>query len=541
MYQEASIQVGPNSPTNMCEVERLRSIIQYLPSAKVNFIEEVESILSKTGPGHNTETAYDTAWVARLGDLLPEEAGRALTWLRKSQLSDGSWGVERPIYYHDRILCTLSAVIALQDNGDEVDRDRIKRALLIMQEHICKLHLDPAGATAGFEMLLPVLLEEAHRVGIIVSFPEKVMLRIHEARRRKIALIPNGIVSRHVTMAFSAEMAGSNGREILDCDNLTEANGSVALSPSATAFYLLNLCPDDQNAQAYIKTIAQEGAPNFAPFDIYEKAWVVWNLLHVDLSDFPSLEDMISPIVDSLHASWDYGKGVGFSDDFSPRDADDTAVVFEVLSNYGIDMPIADLLRYEEIDHFRCFDLETHTSTGANIHMLGALFCAGYGKYTKPVQKILRYLRKTQIDACMWVDKWHISPYYITAHAVIVFANYHLNLGKNSVHWMIETQNSDGSWGYQFPTAEETAYCLQALVVWQQHGFFVPIETILKGYCWLKNHLNDPIVPLWTAKTLYSPTLVVRTAILSALLMVEQAELELAEAEYEKEKVIYPF
>src|SRR5689334_8925592 len=61
--------------------------------------------------------AYDTAWIARLAPQFPERGfDQALTWLRHHQHQDGSWGGEI-LHYHDRIISTLSAMIALYTAG----------------------------------------------------------------------------------------------------------------------------------------------------------------------------------------------------------------------------------------------------------------------------------------------------------------------------------------------------------------------------------------------------------------------------------------
>ena len=39
------------------------------------------------------------------------------------------------------------------------------------------------------------------------------------------------MISRNVTIAFSAEMAGTDGKHMLDIENLQESNGSVGVSP----------------------------------------------------------------------------------------------------------------------------------------------------------------------------------------------------------------------------------------------------------------------------------------------------------------------
>jgi halimadienyl-diphosphate synthase len=90
-------------------------------------------------------------------------------------------------------------------------------------------------------------------------------------------------------------------------------------------------------------------------------------------------------------------------------------------------------------------------------------------------------------------------------------------LSNRSLAWLVENQLPDGSWGTYLPTAEETAYALQALWVWDQKAGRVPRGALLNGARWLKENLDLPYPPLWIGKCLYSPRLVIRSAIVSAL------------------------
>ena len=80
---------------------------------------EVETILTGLLPGYSRSdsVAYDTAWLARLAPHFPGRGFEsALPWLRQHQNTDGSWG-GRVRHYHDRIINTLSALIALKQYG----------------------------------------------------------------------------------------------------------------------------------------------------------------------------------------------------------------------------------------------------------------------------------------------------------------------------------------------------------------------------------------------------------------------------------------
>jgi halimadienyl-diphosphate synthase len=93
---------------------------------------------------------------------------------------------------------------------------------------------------------------------------------------------------------------------------------------------------------------------------------------------------------------------------------------------------------------------------------------------------------------------------------------------RRAAEWLVASQRPDGSWGHFLSTAEETAYCLQALVIARRCGENVPAEVIDRGYQWLAAHADGPYPWLWIGKCLYSPDVVVRSAVLSALLLVEE-------------------
>ena len=72
----------------------------------MSLTDDFKALLKAVGTGYVSNTAYDTAWVARLSEHDRDLSNHALRWLCEHQLADGSWGVEQPYDYHDRVIST---------------------------------------------------------------------------------------------------------------------------------------------------------------------------------------------------------------------------------------------------------------------------------------------------------------------------------------------------------------------------------------------------------------------------------------------------
>ena len=481
----------------------------------------IAKLIDEIGPGHMGSTAYDTAWAARLGEIDWNLSSQALSWLAENQLPDGSWGAPAPMYYHDRVLCTLAAMIALSYRGrrghDKVQIENGKLALERMVRGATQgLQADPNGATVGFEMIAPTLAAEAEKLGIIKRQGDRILGRLSRQRSKKLAYLQNNMINRHVTIAFSAEMAGLDGKHMLDIENLQESNGSVGLSPSATAYFATYIKKGDEASLKYLQSIAKPdgGLPNVAPFDVFEIAWSLWNL-----SLIPDLKvtEKLKPHIDFLSKAWEPRRGVSFATGYSVKDSDDSVITYSTLLRFGIEKDLASVLAYEEKDHFRCFNLEVNPSVSANIHILDALRQAGMDRKYSSIQKIILFLIKSKGERTFWVDKWHASAYYPTAHAIIACAGFANELVEQSVEWILKSQNRDGSWGTYMSTAEETAYALHALWIWNSKVERIQKTVFRNGARWLQEHLDQPYPRLWIGKCLYNPSLVIRSAVISAL------------------------
>ncbi|RMH41660.1 MAG: hypothetical protein D6694_08600 [Gammaproteobacteria bacterium] len=488
---------------------------------------QAKKLLGQLDMGCIASTAYDTAWVARLARFGHPLGERALDWLLVHQNPDGSWGSWPQFVIHDHIMCTLAAVVALAEapNARRYQRaiQRGVQALSILggkarQEEV----VDVNRATVGFEMLLPTLMDEARALGILPSKAERVLGLVEhlgERKRRKIRNVP---INREVSMVFSAEMAGREYRGWLDQQNLRNPNGSVGNSPSATAYYLLCVNPNDTQAWKYLeKAVNPDGGfPLAHPMEAFERSWVVWNLGLVEDWATSMHADFVS-LLALLYNGWHSQYGIGFSTFGSLYDGDDTAMATALLRRYGWEVDLSPMFFYETEGYFITYPMEVGVSYTTNIHALWALSSLGFDDRYPAVRKVISLL--TQSSSIVPYDKWHASPFYLVSHQVIAGLTYETMRPflQKQVDWILSMQRPDGAWGMKASTIEETALCLQALCVWQRTVGNIPLENIRRGAAWLKRRENANVPAMWVAKTLYLPAHVVRSSVLSALALAE--------------------
>jgi halimadienyl-diphosphate synthase len=399
----------------------------------------------------------------------------------------------------------------------------INHGIYALSKAIQGLKADYCGATIGFELIVPSLVSEVTALG--VSIETEALDDLMWSRMAKLNALPDRRIDRQHTPSFSAEAVGQDHLGLLDADNLQAPNGSVAFSPSATAFFAKYVRPDNELAQQYLDNMVIEdgAAPCVGPIEIFDRGWVAWNF-SLDFEMRQALEPALNDYVEFLNQCWEPGRGVASGVGMPLYDGDDTALVYAALHMLGSPPDIETVLAYKAAYHFQCYPLESDPSISTNIHALHALRQSLPDDHAG-VKTALNFLRRTRTSNAYWLDKWHASPYYSTSHAVIALEGLDNQMAADAVNWLLKTQRLDGSWGWYhyLPTVEETAYALQALSLWNlSHPNSVPRDALRRGYNWLRDNEALPYPPLWIGKSLYTPKLPVKAAILSARYLVEK-------------------
>lgn len=482
-------------------------------------VDEARALLGSLGEGSMSETAYDTAWVARLSNpSAPEEPlfPAAYDWLLRNQHPDGSWGAEIA-FAHDRVISTLAALTTLARSPfrRQESEPAARRAILYLNRERPNLRDDPA-ETVGFELILPELARQAQALGLRLPYEDWAFVEAIKADKLK-RIPPVAVYGGPTPLTHSLEYRGENLWPTL-VTRCRFPDGSFGLSPSTTA-YVYSRVPDDGAVQ-YLDRLAglssPGGIPYVHPFETFETSWVL-NLLDPLVHGLPE----VMPLVKRLAEAWT-PKGLAWTGRSPVPDADDTAVALCVLASHGHPMGTEVFESFETDDYFWTFTYERNPSVTTNAHILSALRqYPGTPERRRMVLKIGRYLEKAQRREGYWLDKWHASALYATGQAIVALAGLSDEVVRSAVQWVLAEQHENGSWGFEDGTQEETGWAVHALATVSQRD--APLRALTAsalegGVAYLADHLSERGYPaLWIGKSLYTPINVVRATVLAAL------------------------
>ncbi|MGD2248623.1 MAG: hypothetical protein PVF58_09470 [Candidatus Methanofastidiosia archaeon] len=474
--------------------------------------------------GKISSSAYDTAWVARVTNddgtpVFPE----CIKWIINNQHPDGSWGSEI-LNYHDRIISTLSAIMALKEIGKTRYTLRIQKGESYIWENIHKVDQDTC-KLVGSELLLPSLMEQAESLNLHV--PSHVTIYKTEYLSKLKKIDESLWYSPLTTLTHNLEFLGDS----VCVDRLSDTlllNGCVGNSPAATAFYLKH--KKDVHAFMFLKEILQstEGSVmTVYPIEIFEYGWTLYNMMLAGM-----YFEQYTEICNILQNHFTH-LGVGMSAGYPVPDFDDTVIWCKILYEMGYPVDFDILDAYDAGDYYVTYASELDPSVGTNIHVLDFVrSCPDFPNRDEVIEKLLQYIKKEMYAPGYWVDKWHVSPYYATSHAVVSLCDTDPSLAERAVSWIFNTQHENGLWGEGNGTLEETACAVQALMYYHQHVDRIDIEKVSDAVCALNSAssslVSTALPDLWIGKVLYTPVRIAVSSIASAQFMAEMAKIQMS-------------
>jgi hypothetical protein len=485
-------------------------------------MREIRRLLQqiKETPNRISPSTYDTGWLAW---LYPE----CREWVLAQQNPDGSWGSSLLEYFHDRVICTLSAVNALAATSTRSSElNQMERGIAYLETAIPRLSEDTSDLV-GFELLLPTLVQMGKDLGLKYDRIEQLIQPYAHASIHKRSLLRDEMIySPEVPVGYSLEFLGFQALDKARSLSLLSASHGIQSSPAATAF--VRIATQHVQADAYLQDLCRRynwQVPCVSPFETFEIAWSLFSLcLAIDVRE---LAEDIRPFLDHLEAVLT-PNGIGWTSTVgAPPDADTTFVTLLLLHKMGREANRSVLECFETNDHFRCYRFERNISLDIHIHLLATLkTLPDFARRQEMIEKATGVLRR-HLTGEYIVDKWHISPYYSTARAVIALTGIDDRLASRYIQWLLRTQRKDGRWTFypQCPGAgmEETAYVLLALMTAYKSHRGVPWDLIERGASYLRSCYTDQKtngnVPLWVAKVLYCPYSITELTVLAALAM----------------------
>ncbi|KYC37232.1 hypothetical protein WA1_47280 [Scytonema hofmannii PCC 7110] len=505
---------------------------------------EIAADDERWGGGEITASAYNTAWVAMVRDPHnPQQLAfpDSFNWLLKHQALDGSWGSSFPY----TIVPTLASLLALMKAPEQ--SHQIHHAALWAKAYLCDALRQwslKKSESIDFEVLVPNLLQELEKLGVVFEFSGKEELLLVYVEKLLIDA-PKLIYNGQSSLISSLEAFGSS----LDFKRLKQQqgkNGNYGNSPAATAAVLIYNPEWDTAAAQWLTHLSgcafddRPGAmPTAYPIDTFERAWVLYNLSQ---GGFNLNKEFPQPLLQKLVRCLQYylilqTESCSQSLEKVLTHSDNIGMVLVALHKIGVNVSVDCLLHFEHLNACTCDRQNQEISVSANAHSLAALLSLpSYvsNNLTTSIKKAVDLLYCVRNDGGFWEDKKNLSPFYPTARAVMALTEHPDILVRNklqpTIEWVLQTQSrSDGGWGYgTSSTLEETAYALQILQsvpdLIELSDYRAYKRAIHRGVGYLWQHLDEfspnygmGLPKLWVCKELYIPIRVVFSAVVAVL------------------------
>ncbi|MER6948566.1 prenyltransferase/squalene oxidase repeat-containing protein [Nonomuraea sp. NPDC000554] len=471
--------------------------------------------------GQVSPSVYETGRLVTLAPWLVGHSER-VAYLLGEQHGDGSWGA--PDGYG--LVPTLSATEALLSSaarGDadvDVLRQAAERGLRKLRDWLHEASELPD--TPAIELIVPSLVALINAHGRAEPLP--LPPGMDGTRLRAVRGLVESGAEPPQKLLHALEVAGPAATRARTVRPTPV--GTVGASPAATAAWVGG---DDAtgaaaSARRHLEAVAERfggPVPVGLPITIFERGWVLSSLIRAGVP-----VEVPAELAAELRAA--IGPGGTPAGTGLPADADTTSVALYTLALLGMAHEPEPLLVFDTGAHFSTWGEEDGFSISVNAHVLDALReyvrarPAARARYEPVMTRLAQWLVTVQQPDGSWHDRWHASPYYATLSCVLALgeldgAEHSTAIGK-AREWVLSTQRDDGSWGRWAGGSEETAYAVQALLLSGPEPDERCRRAAARGYHFLLQSADETeYPPLWHDKDLYTPTAIVRAAILAAL------------------------
>lgn len=517
-----------------------------------------------------TSGAYPTGWAARIpnpNDMQKPLFPKHLEWLVNNQHKEGFFGEPNIVNYHNRIMGTLSAIVALKKwNTNNQYDEFIKNGEEYITENIAKIEGERY-KPVGFGQLFTALMNTAKEQELNLPYDHEVVTKTQSKRDSKMKLVFGKkydeltkedfikVFKKMKSIGFSSECFYGDERVP---KMKRSQNGSVSNSLSATAAMVIQEIKEtgscDPTSIEFIEnatikdengdSVAHSRAPNFiiafvlmylVSAGVLKKGGKIDDTVGIDSESKASIEKKVRELLEYLKGQLTDG-GLPFAEGFGVPDLDDTGaalyVMFSLLSLDELDGISASTLlnfvtkngivNYPEQMAGSCtpicsFVIALHASP--SFEGKDKLIERAFNEIIKKIHPDLKNPDKLELS-----DQWVLTDYYTASRLPFyLYPKKYASEMKGILKYVKSKQNEDGSWG----TEQETAYALKTIMKNDPNKGKDTFTTLKKAAEYLAkfDSYESKDDPMWLCNHIYDPKPITLAAKLSAYFMLLQTEI----------------
>eukprot|EP00253_Pinus_taeda_P005101 PITA_05101 len=304
-------------------------------------ISEIKAMLNTAMAGDGdlmiTPSAYDTAWIARVpaidGSPRPQFP-QTVDWILKNQLKDGSWGTQSHFLLSDRLLATLSCVLALLKW--KVGDAQIQQGIKFIKSNLVKDENDEDSLVTDFEINFPFLLREAQSFQLELPYDLPYIHKLQMKRQERLAkLSKEEIYTIPSPLLYSLEGI----QDIVEWERIMDVqshDGSFSGSPASTACVFMHT--GDVKCLEFLSNVVSKFGgfvPCMYPVDLLERLLIVDNMERLGV--YRHFEKEIKEALDYVYRHWNE-RGIGWGRQNPVADLETTALGFLLLRLHRYDV-----------------------------------------------------------------------------------------------------------------------------------------------------------------------------------------------------------